>query len=54
MRQPHYQDMQMIQVIDLVEWHHYPTQAISRDPPVHFQMNRHNRSLLSVGLIDLY
>ena len=54
MRQLHYQDMQMIQVIDLVESHHYPTQAISGDPPVHFQMDCHNRSLLFVGLIDLH
>ena len=41
------------QLIDLVEWHHYPTHAISRDSPANFWMDRHHRSLLPVGLIDL-
>ena len=29
-------DQQMIQLIDLVEWHHYPTHAIFQDPPANF------------------
>ena len=49
----HYPDQQMIKVIDLVEWHHYPTHAFSPDPPAKFLMDCHHRSLLPVGLIDL-
>ena len=53
MWQLQYPDQKMNQLINLVEWHYYPAHAVSRDPPANFWMDRHHRSLLPVGLMDL-